>query len=94
MAEDILKKAAIEAREITADAEKKAQTLVNKAKSNADKKTKEILNKAEEKAKQDIQVINDNANIEYEEIKKSARVNMDRAVLFIVKRIVDINVNN
>lgn len=93
-ANNIIKEAYGKAKDIINDANNEAQKAAEMVAQKADKSVIAMEQIAAEKAKAERQRIIDNATHQAIQIKESGELNIDKAVDYIIERIVDIHGNS
>ena len=85
-AEDILNAATGEAEQVPARAEQEAQQMVEQARTEAQEEARKMLEKAQ--AQQETASILSQADEKNREIEKLAMKNLDKAVTFVLERVI------
>jgi len=85
-AQDILNAATSEAEQIPARAEREGQRLLERARAEAHEEARKMLEQA--KAEQETAGILSNAEEQNREIEKLAMKNLDKAVAFVLQRVI------
>ncbi len=85
-AQGILDAATRDAEQLPAQAEQEARQIIERARSQAQEEARQMLAKAQ--AEQETQTILSKADDKNREIEKLAMKNMDRAVAFILERVI------
>lgn len=93
-AERVVEASIIRARDIVSDAEKQRQTILGNALKEAKQESDEIMKKSEAKAQEEVQKILKRTEEEIQLLKKETEPKINRAIDFIIEKVVKVNGNS
>jgi len=89
LAEEAAAKAKLEAREIIIRGTKKTEELFRQEKNEADRESEELFKKTREEALTQAEELKTRGAKDKKELEKKAKTNLDKAIEFVVKKIME-----